>query len=1160
MISTTLNYDFFSQSKLNCMTQFLQKFFCFSVITLLCVSSNTSAQETDIQRCNTDAYMQSLLQNKTYRKAYEKRQAMVAAKSKTSNEKSICANPVSLPMAIHYQGVDASAANIACLEQLAISQIQVLNDDYQGTNADISSWINTASSSFPGIDYSQACLEFCLATTNHPAGFGLSDGDFAITYNAFSGDFSSDWSGYLNIFVQSGTGVLGYSPLGGSGNGDGVVVEAFAFGTRGFNCADAGPDNSSWAYDLGRTLTHEVGHYLNLGHIWGGGCNSDDGVADTPDSASPYYGCPSIGDASCNSTDMHMNYMDYTNDACMYMFSAGQATRSEDYVNNYLVGQLKDNVCGPAAEPTCDDGIMNGDETGVDCGGSCPTVCPTCDDGIMNGDETDIDCGGSCGACPCPNNTVYVNITFDQYGSETTWDIKDVSGTVVASGNGYSNGDTSISEMICLDDACYTFNIYDQFGDGICCGYGNGSYALVDGDNNTLVSGGQFGQSETTGFCVGNVAPTCDDGVMNGDETGIDCGGSCDACITCNDGIMNGNETGIDCGGDCDACPTCDDGIMNGNETGVDCGGDCDACATCDDGIMNGNETGVDCGGDCNACVCDNNTIYVEITTDNYPGETSWEITSLDGTILASGGNYTEIGFNSEMVCLDDACYSFYIYDSFGDGICCAEGNGEYAIVDADGNVLASGGEFGEFEMQGFCVGDIAPTCDDGVMNGDEEGVDCGGSCAEACPTCDDGIMNGNEEGVDCGGDCEACPTCNDGIMNGNEEGVDCGGDCNACPTCDDGILNNGETGLDCGGPNCDACDCTENSLTLTIVLDQYGAETGWTVTYEDGNAFIGYGSYENGTEGATYTYDICVADGCYQFIIADAFGDGMCCEYGEGSYTLTDAAGNVLASGGEFGASESTDFCVPAEVPTCDDGVMNGNETGIDCGGDCDACPTCDDGVMNGNEEGVDCGGDCEPCQVDECGIATGLMEIDPTPTGITLIWDDQPTATSYQLAGRKAGGIWKTFAPITNNYRTFTAGIQPNTTYQWSVRVMCDGAWTDWAIPVAEFTTAGTARLSGNTPTFDAFDNAESLLTSSIYPNPAKNEVTVETMSTTENSIQIRLLDLTGKLLIEKMVDTGALQSRTSLDISNLQNGYYLIEVNNGVENSISKLSVIR
>jgi hypothetical protein len=242
----------------------------------------------------------------------------------------------------------------------------------------------------------------------------------------------------------------------------------------------------------------------------------------------------------------------------------------------------------------------------------------------------------------------------------------------------------------------------------------------------------------------------------------------------------------------------------------------------------------------------------------------------------------------------------------------------------------------------------------------------------------------------------------------------------------------------------------------------------------------------------------------------------------------------------------------------TCFDGMMNGNEEGIDCGGDCEPCATCFDGMMNGNEEGIDCGGDCEPCAA-ECGIATGLIETNPTATGITLQWDAQAAATSYQLAGRKAGGNWKTFPVTTNNFRTFNNGIQPNTTYQWSVRVMCDGAWTDWAIPVAEFTTSGPARLSGNTSTFDAFDNAENFLTSNIYPNPAKNEVTIETMSATEDQLQVRLLDLAGKLLIEKTIDASTLQTRTVLDISGLQNGYYLIEVNNGVENSISKLSVI-
>lgn len=78
------------------------------------------------------------------------------------------------------------------------------------------------------------------------------------------------------------------------------------------------------------------------------------------------------------------------------------------------------------------------------------------------------------------------------------------------------------------------------------------------------------------------VLPTCDDGTQNGNETGIDCGGSCPPCPpTCDDGIQNGNETDIDCGGSCPPCsPTCDDGIQNGNETDIDCGGSCTPCNT----------------------------------------------------------------------------------------------------------------------------------------------------------------------------------------------------------------------------------------------------------------------------------------------------------------------------------------------------------------------------------------------------------------------------------------------------------------------------------------------------------------------------------------------------------------------------------------------------
>ena len=76
-------------------------------------------------------------------------------------------------------------------------------------------------------------------------------------------------------------------------------------------------------------------------------------------------------------------------------------------------------------------------------------------------------------------------------------------------------------------------------------------------------------------------APNCTDGTQNGDETGVDCGGSsCSACETCDDGIQNQDETGIDCGGSsCSACESCDDGILNQDETDVDCGGSCPECS-----------------------------------------------------------------------------------------------------------------------------------------------------------------------------------------------------------------------------------------------------------------------------------------------------------------------------------------------------------------------------------------------------------------------------------------------------------------------------------------------------------------------------------------------------------------------------------------------------
>lgn len=115
--------------------------------------------------------------------------------------------------------------------------------------------------------------------------------------------------------------------------------------------------------------------------------------------------------------------------------------------------------------------------------------------------------------------------------------------------------------------------------------------------------------------------------------------------------------------------------------------------------------------------------------------------------------------------------------------------------------------------------------CLDGVQNGNEEGIDCGGDCPENCPTCVDGIKNGDEEGIDCGGSCnyscELLELCSDGEQNGDEDGVDCGGSCpNICPetqTCSDGIQNGDEEDVDCGG------SCPESCETCNGVIDECG-------------------------------------------------------------------------------------------------------------------------------------------------------------------------------------------------------------------------------------------------------------------------------------------------------------------------------------------------
>ena len=301
--------------------------------------------------CGMQEKMAQIMNNPSQRQAYLDQQSkfQVELQKIASNKNGNSTNAViRIPVAVHFPAVATTSALKTCFRQLAQSQINILNADYNGANSDISNFVNDAAF-YPGTNTGSLQVQFVLATQNHPAGTGLVNGDLAVTFGTDflgSNDDDTTWAGYLNLVCRNaGNGVLGYSPLGGSpGAGQTVVIAKAAFGS-GSGCTGYIPGSP---YDLGRTLTHELGHYFNLDHTFAGcgesncsvyipypGNTNGDGICDTPATNTESYDCPAAGDVfGCTDYALTMNYMDYVNDACMYMFTANQATRMLAWYNS----------------------------------------------------------------------------------------------------------------------------------------------------------------------------------------------------------------------------------------------------------------------------------------------------------------------------------------------------------------------------------------------------------------------------------------------------------------------------------------------------------------------------------------------------------------------------------------------------------------------------------------------------------------------------------------------------------------------------------------------------------------------------------------------------------------------------------------------------------
>lgn len=245
-------------------------------------------------------------------------------------------------------------------EERIQSQIDILNEDFRNQNG----YSNRIPAEFR--DMAADCeIEFCLAsrtpegnpthgilwietTISEIGALKESSGRRRVFYSQYGGSDSWDPESYLNIYVcDVGDDILGYSSYPGSSQfpeEDGIVIDYLYFGN--INNPGAEP------YDNGRTLTHEAGHFFNLYHIWGphidSGCDEDDDIDDTPLQSEIYYHCPQGPRTSCGSSDMFMNYMNYTPDECLLLFTEGQKQRMIAAILGPRISLLESQGCEPS--------------------------------------------------------------------------------------------------------------------------------------------------------------------------------------------------------------------------------------------------------------------------------------------------------------------------------------------------------------------------------------------------------------------------------------------------------------------------------------------------------------------------------------------------------------------------------------------------------------------------------------------------------------------------------------------------------------------------------------------------------------------------------------------------------------------------------------------
>jgi len=565
------------------------------------------------------------------------------------------------------------------------------------------------------------------------------------------------------------------------------------------------------------------------------------------------------------------------------------------------------------------------------------------------------------GTCILEGFDIQISIVPDDYPDETSWELQDEIGAVVASGDGWSEGAESgawLNTNLCLPAGCYTWTISDDFGDGICCGYGSGQYAIVlDGD--TALQGGQFGYMEAVTFCAGPEYGCTDFYACNYDPNAATLDGLCQYdCAPCGADV---NENGI-CDEDETGCT--EEGFIEYDATAAFDDGSCqfEVDYDCTSPTMDGYTYDVvQIGNDCWFAENLRTTVYRDGTP--IPGNldnAAW-LAATDGA-MATYGDSTALCTESQYGPDFNECDPVLSLASYGRLY-----NG-YTILNPKGVCPAGWRVPTESHWRGLELMAGMPNEEVDLFNqyrGDGSGVGTRLKATEGwyeSPSTENGTDDFGFRGLPGGrrnytGSFESAGNMGGWWVSGLLEGPAA---FRQLSSAHDGVAlyyQNWAFGYSVrcvlDGPTANVFGCTDSTsctydsaatlddgyclygsleASLTVQFDDYPDETTWTLEDEEGMLVL-FGSYTFGIEQVVQT--ICLEPGCYTFTIYDDYGDGMCCQWGDGFFSLA-IEGDTL-EGGQFAWLDSWYFCVGPDYGCIDPSACNFDPDAWDASGLCD-------------------------------------------------------------------------------------------------------------------------------------------------------------------------------------------------------------------------------